>query len=100
MKRLLLALLALPFAAMVAATTAVTALAQPVGGGIYPGGGGGTAALAIGSTPVTGCSTSGYVLFNNAGTLGCEAVGGTGTVTSASVVSANGFAGSVATATT
>ena len=100
MKRLLLALLALPFAATAAVTAPATVLAQPVGGGIYPGGGGGAAALAIGSTPVTGCSTSGYVLFNNAGTLGCEAVSGTGTVTSASVVSANGFAGSVATAST
>lgn len=61
--------------------------------------GGGSGSLVVGTTAISGC-TNGYVLYNNAGLLGCESVSGTGTVTSASVVSANGFAGSVASATT
>lgn len=48
-------------------------------GEAQPGGGG---ALNVNATPVNNCSNSGYVLYNNAGILGCEAGSGTGTVTS------------------
>lgn len=56
------------------------------------------AALIVGTTTVTGAA-NGYVLYNNNGVLGAEA-GGTGTVTSVSVTTANGVSGTVATATT
>lgn len=49
----------------------LTAVAQ------IPGGGGG--ALAIGQ-PVTGCASSGFILYNNAGALGCQAAAGGGNV--------------------
>jgi len=45
-------------------------------------------------------NTAGVLTNNGSGTLTWAASGGTGTVTSVSVVSANGFAGSVATSTT
>ncbi len=53
---LLLALVAFPAAAQI------------------PGGGGN---IVIGA-PVTGCSNSGYVIYNNGGLVGCEAAAGTG----------------------
>jgi hypothetical protein len=62
--------------------------------------GGGTSSLVGGTTTITGTCTSGNVLFNNSGVLGCQAAGGTGTVTSVSVTTANGISGTVATATT
>lgn len=40
------------------------------------------ATLASGTSAVTGSCTNGFVLYNNAGTLGCTAGGGSGTVTS------------------
>lgn len=61
--------------------------------------GGGSSGLVIGTTTVTG-ATNGYFLYNNNGLLGAIAPSGTGTVTSVSVVTANGISGSVATATT
>jgi hypothetical protein len=45
-------------------------------------------------------NASGQLTNNGSGTLSWAAAGGSGTVTSASVVTANGFAGTVATATT
>ncbi len=78
------------------ATTATTAthLAGGLGGQIpYQSAAGTTAMLANG--------TAGYILQANGTTVAPSWVAAaTGTVTSASVVSANGFAGSVATATT
>jgi hypothetical protein len=47
---------------------------------------GGSSGITIGSTVITGCATTGFVLFNNAGKVGCESVGGTGTVTSVGLV--------------
>lgn len=38
--------------------------------------------LASGSSPISGTCTSGQVLFDNAGVMGCTSGGGTGTVTS------------------
>ena len=75
------------------------ALAQP----LYPQLGPGAASssgsgLTIGTTPIGGVCTNGYVLYYNAGVLACEAV--SGTVTTVSVASANGLAGTVANATT
>lgn len=79
------------------ATTATTAtnLAGGAGGSVpYQSASGTTAMLANG--------TSGQVLTSQGGTSAPQwtTAPGTGTVTSASVVSANGFAGTVATATT
>lgn len=54
--------------------------------------------LTVGTTVISG-GTNGYVLYDNNGVLG-EEPAGLGTVTSVSVVSANGLAGTVATATT
>jgi hypothetical protein len=51
------------------------ALAQP----LPPPG----SSITIGN-PIAGACTNGFVLFNNSGVLGCEAVAGTGTVTSVS----------------
>jgi len=65
--------------------------------------GGGTSAFTdLTDVPASYAGQSGKVAAVNAGETGLEfiAVGGTGTVTSASVVSANGFAGTVATAAT
>jgi hypothetical protein len=53
-----------------------------------------------GFTRTTLTAGSGVSITNSAGGISIAATGGTGTVTSASVVSANGFAGTVATATT
>jgi hypothetical protein len=53
-----------------------------------------------GFTRTTLTAGSGISVTNAAGSITIAASGGTGTVTSASVVSANGFAGTVATATT
>jgi len=56
----------------------------------------------FGGTGLSALGTAGQVLATNAGATAMEWVtlgGGSGTVTSVSVVSANGFAGSVATAT-
>lgn len=61
--------------------------------------GGGSSGLVVGTTTITG-ATNGDLLYNNNGLLGSIAPSGTGTVTSVSVVSANGFTGTVATATT
>lgn len=36
--------------------------------------------ITVGTTTVGGCGTNGFVLFNNAGVLGCEAGGGGGSV--------------------
>lgn len=58
-----------------------------------------SATLIINQTPVQGGS-SGQCLFINAGLLSSQACGGSGTVTSVSVTTANGVSGSVATATT
>ena len=56
--------------------------------------------LTVGTTPISG-ATNGYVLYNNGGVLGAEAGGGGGGgVSTVSVVSANGFAGTVASPTT
>ena len=41
-----------------------------------PAPGGSSSGLTIGTTTVTGCGTSGFVLYNNAGSLGCQASGG------------------------
>jgi len=81
MKRILIGL----FAALLA----FPALAQIPGGN----------EIAIGRTPVIG-GTNNQCLYVAAGKVGNQACGGSGTVTSVSVVSANGLAGSVATATT
>src|SRR6185503_13345182 len=56
--------------------------------------GGGSSGLVVGTTTITG-GVNGQLLYNNNGVLGTIAASGTGTVTSVSVVSANGFAGSV-----
>jgi len=53
-----------------------------------------------GFTRATLTAGSGISITNGAGTISIAATGGSGTVTSTSVVSANGFAGTVATATT
>lgn len=50
--------------------------------------------------PVNGTCTNGYNIYNNNGTVGCQADTGTGTVTSVSVATANGFSGTVANPTT
>lgn len=89
MRRHFLALLALPVVALAVGATPVRA--QPVGGGIYPGGNGGAAGLAIGS-PITGCATSGYILFNNAGTVGCQAATGGGNVSNSGTPTAGQIA--------
>lgn len=65
--------------------------AQPISGG------GGT--LTVGA-PISGSCSNGFGLYSNGGVLGCEAVGGTGTVTSVSNPSVFGVTCSVATATT
>lgn len=56
-------------------------------------------ALVINQTQIQGGS-NGNCLFINGSVLGSQACGGSGTVTSVSVVTANGISGSVATATT
>lgn len=43
--------------------------------------GGGAGGITIGAA-ITGVCTNGFVIFNNAGVVGCEAAAGTGTVTS------------------
>lgn len=55
--------------------------------------------IAIGRTPVIG-GTNNQCLYVAAGKVGNQACGGSGTVTSVSVTTANGVSGSVATATT
>lgn len=55
--------------------------------------------LIVNQTPIQGGS-NGQCLFITTGVLGSQACGGSGTVTSVSVVTANGVSGSVATATT
>lgn len=60
---------------------------------------GGTNNVTIGA-PVIGVCPDGYDLYNNAGVVGCQTDVGNGTVTSASVVTANGLAGTVANSTT
>lgn len=57
------------------------------------------AAATILATLAALANGSGVLTNNGSGTLSWAAAGGTGTVTSVSVVSANGFSGSVATAT-
>lgn len=65
-----------------------------------PGTGGGSGSLVIGTTPITGGSVGDVLKIGAGGILASGAVSGTGTVTSVSVVTANGVSGSVATATT
>ena len=72
---------------------------DPVTGGLLINVAAGSVGLTVGTTIVTG-ATNGYVLYNNNGVLGAEAAGSSGTVTSVSVVTANGVSGSVATETT
>jgi hypothetical protein len=72
---------------------------DPVTGGLLINVAAGSVGLTVGTTIVTG-ATNGYVLYNNNGVLGAEAAGSSGTVTSVSVVTANGISGTVATATT
>ena len=50
--------------------------------------------------PITGTCSNGYDLYNNGGVIGCQSTSGTGTVTSVSVATANGFSGTVANPTT
>ena len=76
-----------------------TALSQGIPPTYGPGSGGGGGGITIGS-PISGSCTPGFVIYNNSGVLGCEAVSGTGTVTIVSVATANGMGGTVATATT
>lgn len=58
--------------------------------------GGGSSAIVVGTTTITG-GTPGNVLFDNSGVVGEQAGG---TVTTVSVTTANGVSGTVATATT
>ena len=62
-------------------------------------GGGGGSGLTVGTTTIAN-GTNGDVEYNNNGVLGEEVVSGTGTVTSVSVATANGFSGTVANAST
>lgn len=57
-------------------------------------------ALIVGTTPIIGTCSSGFDLFNNAGVLGCQTDTGSGTVTTLSIVTANGISGTVANPTT
>jgi hypothetical protein len=43
-------------------------------------------AIVIGSTPVTGCSNSGYTIYDNNGVIGCQAAGGGSVVVSGAPV--------------
>jgi Chaperone of endosialidase len=59
----------------------------------------GSGGITVGA-PITGTCPNGQVVYSNSGVIGCEAAGGTGTVTSVSVVTVNGVSGSVANPTT
>ena len=43
--------------------------------------GGGSGSLTVGTSSITGTCTNGYLLYNNAGVLGCEAASGASTIT-------------------
>jgi hypothetical protein len=81
----------------------VLAWAAPAGntgGPAAPGTGTGTSGgITIGAA-ITGSCGNGYAIYNNGGVIGCIALSGSGTVTTTSVVTANGFAGTVANPTT
>src|SRR6202035_1783330 len=62
-------------------------------------GGGGSGGITLGAA-ITGVCPNRQVFFSTAGVIGCEASSGTGTVTTLSVVTANGVSGSVTNPTT
>lgn len=76
------------------ATLALLAALAPARAQLPP-----SATLIVNQTPVQGGS-NGQCLFINSATVGAQACGGAGTVTSVSVTTANGVSGSVATPTT
>lgn len=55
--------------------------------------------ITVGSS-ITGTCGNGQIVYNNSGVIGCEAVAGTGTVTSVSVAASDGVTGSVTDPTT
>jgi hypothetical protein len=69
------------------------------GGPSPPIGSAGSGGITIGAA-ITGSCGNGYAIYNNGGLIGCIALSGSGTVTTVSVASANGFAGTVANPTT
>ena len=72
-------------------------LPTPGGGSQLPNG---PAGGVIVGAPISGTCPTGQVIYSNGGVVGCKAGGGSGTVTSVSVTTANGVSGSVATSTT
>lgn len=82
------------FALLLSATLASPVMAQqPIGPS------GPISGMTIG-VPITGPCPSGFDLYNNFGFVGCQTDVGSGTVTTLSVVTANGVSGSVANPTT